>query len=548
MLTRLQNFSDKTEREAWDGSILDTSVSEDTAKFQTILQQNRRRRNFRSSVLYYESNRSIQNVQPIKFQFDLPDPWEESVPWDFTLSGLTNRWEDTQHAIFKKIENQKTVIANRAIQLRNEGHGSMNLSFQDPLTPFRDAFSKLLGPKTFQRADIRNQRLLYTFEGTEYDISTLSSGEREVLGIAFDFILRNPSHCIIFFDEPELHLHPELLSRLIMTLRSAGESNQFILITHSAELISSSLDETVIFLTPTRKDGANQAIKLEPKSEVTEALHRLGQSVGIVSLGKKIVLIEGSDSSLDNKTYGRIARDRFPELVLLPSGGKGNLTSFHKVTSEVLDKTLWGISFFMLADRDSAPETQPYQTGNFRTLTRYHLENYFLESEILSLCFGETEEQNSWLRSAEQIERCLREIARSVLGYAVGLVASKKIRHAVGNVDLMPKAVHGMDAFTLTDAFLSRSKSERQRVTSVLQDNDISKIVGDTYEKFQALLSNPDDVWKREIPGKVVLSRFCSKAQIQESRLKNLYLAKSKDQTKNPFQDIIEIFQSFADA
>lgn len=329
--------TDKTEREAWGGQILNTEHPEDAAKLMNTLRQDRRRRNFKSSVLYYESNRSIQQVQPITFEFDFPDPWEEPVAWNFALSGLTNRWQDTQHALFKKIENQKTAIANRAIQLRNDGHASMNLTFSDPLTPFRDAFSKLLGPKTFKRADIREQRLLYTYEGTDHDVSTLSSGEREVLGIAFDFILRNPSHCVIFFDEPELHLHPELLSRLIMTLRSIGESNQFILITHSAELISSSLDETVIFLTPPREDGTNQAVKLEPKSEVTEALHRLGQSVGIVSLGKKIVLIEGSDSSLDKKTYGQIVRDRFPGLVLLPSGGKDNLTSFHKVASEVLE-------------------------------------------------------------------------------------------------------------------------------------------------------------------------------------------------------------------
>ena len=105
--------------------------------------------------------------------------------------------------------------------------------------------------------------------------SHLSSGEREVLGIAFDFILRNPSHCIVFFDEPELHLHPELLSRLIMTLRGVGESNQFILATHSAELISSSLDESVIFLDAAQEmTSSNQAVKIEPTGDVTEALHQ----------------------------------------------------------------------------------------------------------------------------------------------------------------------------------------------------------------------------------------------------------------------------------
>lgn len=34
------------------------------------------------------------------------------------------------------------------------------------------------------------------------------------------------------------------------------------------------------------------------------ALRLLGQSIGIVALGKRIVLIEGADSSLDKQTYG----------------------------------------------------------------------------------------------------------------------------------------------------------------------------------------------------------------------------------------------------
>ena len=159
-------------------------------------------------------------------------------------------------------------------------------------------------------------------------------------------------------------------------------------------------------------------------------------------MGKKIVLIEGSDSSLDKKTYGQIVKDKFPELVLLPSGGKENLLSFKTITSEVLDKSLWGIRFFMLADRDAATETQPAVTDSFRILTRYHLENYFLDAGILCQCFVDREDEDSWLLSVEKIEDRLREIAREALGYSVSLVVSKRIREAAGNVSVMPKGSH----------------------------------------------------------------------------------------------------------
>ncbi len=540
--------TDQSEREAWGQQELDTTNPQHATTLIDILCQNSKRRNFRNGVLYYESNRTIQQIDLVPFQSDLPDPWEEDVSWDSALDGFKNRWYDTENAIFKKLVYESIAIGNQAVQLQNQGHESMGLSFSDPMTPFIEAFSKLLGPKTLVKPVVGNQRLMYMDGEQQLDIESLSGGEQEVLRIAFDFILRNPSHCIVFFDEPELHLHPELLSRLIMTLRGIGESNQFILVTHSAELISSSLDESVIFLTPPREDQSNQAVKIEPTGDLAEALHQLGQSLGIVSLGKKIVLIEGSDSSLDKKTYGQIVKDKFPELVLLPSGGKENLSSFKTIASEVLDKSLWGIQFFMLADRDAATETQPTGSDNFRILTRYHLENYFLDAEILCQCFADREDEDSWLLSVEKIEDRLREIARDALGYSVSLVVSKKIREAAGNVSVMPKGSHEMDVSTLADAFSEKAAHERQRVEKELDDDSVRQLVEDTYQKFEALLAKPGDDWKKEFPGKLILSRFCHEVREDESRLKNLYIRKAQEANTNPFQEIIDIFSSFAQA
>jgi predicted ATPase len=75
---------------------------------------------------------------------------------------------------------------------------------------FKDAFRQLLAPKELLDPEAKQQQLYYTYEGEQFPISSLSSGEREVINIVFDFLLRNPSDSIVIFDEPELHLHPEL--------------------------------------------------------------------------------------------------------------------------------------------------------------------------------------------------------------------------------------------------------------------------------------------------------------------------------------------------
>ncbi len=524
---------------------IDTNQPIDAQKLTQLLQQNKRRRNYKSGVLYYESDRTIVNVQPLKYQFEYPDPWEEPIAWSIPSGGLKNRWQDTQHAIFKKIHSQGSSITARARQLRKEGRTSMNLTFEDPLLPFKEAFAKLLGPKELVDINLQNQRLMYRHEGQERDILTLSSGEKEVLNIAFDFILRKPSDCIIFFDEPELHLHPELLSRLISTLRSVGSNNQFILISHSPEVISSTLNDTVVFLTPPNEDNRNQAVIIGRDDEATEALHLLGQAVGVVALGKKIVLIEGEDASLDKLTYSQLLENRFPNLVLLPSGGKDNLRSFSVLGEKILNRSIWGVKFYMLADRDAVSGSDN-SNKNFKTLSRYHLENYFLDGDILAECFSDMVTEDSWLRQPKEIEKKLKSFAGDTLSYAASLIASKRIRNSVGHVNLMPKGSHKFTKEKLVSAFEDNATKEMLRVEGALEVDSTKEIISEIYDELSSVLSLNNNDWKVDFPAKTIFSKFCEAADIKEGRLKSMYLAKAKNRGDEPFAELISIFEEFS--
>jgi hypothetical protein len=538
------------ERASWGGDILNTNTTGDAQKLRITLQQNQRRRNLKSSVIYYESDRSIQNVKPLNFQWEFEDPWEENVGHGVSFNPLKSRWQDTIHAIFKKIQSQKSAIATRAIQLKSDGHGSMNLEFSDPLDPFRDAFEKLLGPKKLLGADVQKQTLIYTDGERQDDVKTLSSGEREVLNIIFDFILRKPSDCIVFFDEPELHLHPELLHKLITTLRSVGNNNQFILISHSPSVISSSLEDSVIFLTPEKDDGSNQAVTICQDDSTSNALHKLGQSIGIVALGHKIALIEGNDSSLDKQTYGQILENRFSNIVLQPVGGKDQLISFEAILDNILNRTIWGVDFYMLADRDAAPisispeEMSSRSEGRFRVLERYHLENYFLEENVLAECFSDQEPEGSWLRDPAAIRSKLLEIAESYLSYATSLIVAKHVRLGVGNVSVMPRGCANKTVDELAGLILSKQVEEKIRLEGALDDNNTETLIKEVYSGLQQSLQS--DEWKRDIPGKQVLASFASSTNIPLGRLKSLYIAKNISGNLGAFNEIEQIFQSWA--
>lgn len=76
------------ERNDWGKNKIDTNLPEDCQKLVQTLQKGRRRRNWKSSVLNFESDRTIQQINPFQFSWDNLDPWEESVGWSMTFGGL----------------------------------------------------------------------------------------------------------------------------------------------------------------------------------------------------------------------------------------------------------------------------------------------------------------------------------------------------------------------------------------------------------------------------------------------------------------------------
>jgi hypothetical protein len=235
--------------------------------------------------------------------------------WQFGFGRLSDRFQDTLHALFRKVRTRREEIAKKAELLmkekagqeRGDAHSAEKFiqldpsEFPDPIDPFRLAFTQLLAPKELVQPDPRSQQLQYSYDGQTFPITSLSSGEREVVNIVFDFLLRNPTDCIVVFDEPELHLHPELSYKLLQTLRTIGANNQFIFCTHSPDIITASLDSSVVFIAPPKDAETNQAILVREDDETHRALKLLGQSIGIVALGKKIVLVEGTTPVWTNR-------------------------------------------------------------------------------------------------------------------------------------------------------------------------------------------------------------------------------------------------------
>lgn len=124
----------------------------------------------------------------------------------------------------------------------------LNKSLNDYLYKKRVIYSVGKGFKFYQQKDDKSNEQDPTFEEKdEIKVKSLSSGERQLLRL-FSMVIRNSNACpIIIIDEPEISLNIKWQRRLLSTLNFFVRENkaQFVVATHSFEILSSHLKNTV---------------------------------------------------------------------------------------------------------------------------------------------------------------------------------------------------------------------------------------------------------------------------------------------------------------
>jgi hypothetical protein len=269
----------------------------------------------------------------------------------------------------------------------------------------------------------------------------------------------------------------------------------------------------------------------------------------VISLGRRIVLIEGSQSSIDRETYGSLIQDRFPTLVLAPSGSRETIISFQQVVQEVLQKTLWGVEFFMLADRDNSlpeavlAELETRSTGRLRFLPRLHVENYFLDERTLAAAFQSLVAANDWRRNPDAIREKLTSLAAAAIPLAVNRWLSTQLRSFVGELDVSVKTVTGMGCDQLLTSIKEAARGEMARISGHFSESELEKQVPGRWNILDSSLK--DETWKVLFPGKMLFAQFSAAAQIRQGMLRSAYLAASRSVDHKPFTDIIDILQGW---
>ena len=187
-------------------------------------------------VVYYEQNRGVS-----------PNSSGRRV----TVSSKRNRFSSLDTTVSSPSEFKLWFFEKEGDEGR-EALRRQNLKYEDPelatirgLLPRLDGFTAIRSRKP---PDSEERILLLEKEGMEIDFDSLSGGERAFILLAADLcrrlMLESPNTPvaevpgIVCIDEIELHLHPAWQRRILKTLMEMFPACQFVVSTHSPQVIA----------------------------------------------------------------------------------------------------------------------------------------------------------------------------------------------------------------------------------------------------------------------------------------------------------------------
>lgn len=333
-------------------------------------------------------------------------PFPARTPDNVDEAGSTIKY------ILGKIENKRRSISADLIDdAKKENKDVITKDFPDIYKPLKDLTQYLLPHLVFDRIDFKNENSVKCvwkrkdqYSEIELDIDDLSSGEKSII-ILFLPLLENDINLLLgsiskeaesetpilqpdrvfIIDEPELHLHPDLQSKILTYLRTlSGNTNtQFIICTHSPTILDQALDNELYVLSYKSEDEqANQLKKVASNLERLEALKQLAGDTYLVTTGRSIICIEGDADVTAKPADLRLFQILYPRstaFTFIPTGGKGEVIKIVTKLREYLPEGTFGIRIYGLTDMDQANTSK---NGIF-TLPVCMVENLLLDGQAI---------------------------------------------------------------------------------------------------------------------------------------------------------------------
>lgn len=302
-----------------------------------------------------------------------------------SISKRKNQWTQFKaYSIsqFRKLE----LLSLREIEQDQQVRQDLTHNFDSVI----QKINKLLTNIRIERTNKGDFEIFHNQTNEKLEPDQISSGESELIALTIECLTfakscENGKQNILFLDEPDVHLHPDLQAKLIEFLIELVDNHNFeiIMATHSTAILGALLrypNSRFSILA----NGCTESVF----REISEMYRTILPIFGAHPLSNlfnqsPIILVEGED---DVRIFQQATRTSNGELKMYPCsvGGNGFLPEYENAVIEIINGVYDNATAFSLRDRDEGDETITDSPPLIRYKTSCRAaENLILSDEVL---------------------------------------------------------------------------------------------------------------------------------------------------------------------
>lgn len=214
-------------------------------------------------------------------------------------------------------------------------------------------------------------------------IEQLSTGEREVFALLFSIFVSRNKENVYLIDEPEIHLNWDLEKGLFNFFNWFCEkfSKQIIVVTHSRIIFNQDFySKTQFLLWENNKIVCKPEITTQQKSSIAGEISNI---VNIIGFSKLTFFVEDEAHKMFVSNLAKILNK---EIEIIVCRNKANVKTMFELLKGSRPENV-----YFLVDGDN--ERAGIVDASYIALQKYCIENYLLDSLLLSKIFSKTEEE-----------------------------------------------------------------------------------------------------------------------------------------------------------
>ena len=442
-----------------------------------------RKLNFKENIAL----KSYSEAEDIVFfgTSDSTNSWKKSkgLRWDYGNSYTTKLIDDFESvlAALLAMENYENARFVRDFRKAIECHEPIPNAPITAVDKLKQIWKSVFSQRELEVDDAKFFAI-FDKNGThqKYPANQMSDGERSVLYLAAQ-VLCVPQDKTLIVDEPEIHLHRSIMSRLWTTLEQFRPDCLFIYITHDTDFAAAHGAADKIWIK--EYDGQHWILEKLDNTELPEDL-----LLDVLGSRKNILFVEGEKNSYDTQLYAEL----YPNYYIIPCGSCTQVIARTKVFRN--NPTLHHCQVYGLIDRDfrSEYEIDKYKTDNIFTLNVAEVENLFLVEELIRWFAGYIGDNPETVFAAVKNYVTNERFARQIQGQVCQSVVAQ-IKYILGSTEISKKneteakaslntLLAGIDYEAIKTAEEARFEAAKNGsyadVIKVFNEKNISKTVG----------------------------------------------------------------------